>query len=1263
MRKRRWFVLATALVVFSMVEPVAQAIQGFFFIGTGRTDDKPQSKLWYHDGVWWGIFPDGGGIYFYRIMQDSLVKQTFPDAMVDDRNSARADVLSHGDDLFVLMYKGSKARLSKYRYDAASQRYTRLPGFPLNITLTSGSESAVIALDTTGKLWLAYEAGNSIRVRWSTHVDHTAMSPSDFIVYSPVGSDDIASVVSFNNAIGVLWSDQTADNFAFRVHLDSAPEDVWEPVEIAAQGGGVADDHLNLAVTTTHDVLAAVKTRSGSNRVELFVRWFNEGWNSFWDGPYVVTEQATRPIVVFDAENEQVYVFYTDWSVSTSQGTIVYKVAPLNSLTDFNTAEPLTVLSGSGMNFNDVTSTKHVVDSYTGVMVAATEANGDSAHYKLVEIVGLNTPPVATAQAAVTTGYAPLSVAFTGTGVDTDGSVISYDWSFGDGTTSDLQHPTHTYVAPGTYEARLTVMDDSGATTDATVTITVLFDPALDDIAPRLTGQDPSAGSTDVSVHTAIVVQVEDGETGVAAASMVMRVNEVVVQPMVTGSPTAYQLTYIPSEPFNHAQIVTVEIEADDRAEPVNHLSASYSFTTSPLLPDVTAPLLSGHNPAPGAAGVTVDTAIAVQLEDAQSGVAPTSIVMRVNGVVVPPTITGTPAAYLLTYVPPVLFAAWQTVSVQVEADDQANPPNHLVASYSFSTGPPPVTGPLTTLEAQVAASQDDAEQETSGSMGLASADLDLGMRAVGLRFQLAVPAGATITTAYVQFTADESDGEVTSLIIQGEATDDAQPFVKSSYNITNRARTSASVAWEPAAWTSGSTDVSTRTPELAMIIQELVNRPGWGSGQAIGLIFTGSGHRSADAFNGDPAQAPFLHVEYAAEPVEDATAPALAGYDPLPGAVEVSVHTAIVVQVTDTGSGVASESVELQVDGVVVQPTISGSPFAYTLTYIPSAPFAAAQEITVSVEADDRAEPANHLSATYSFTTAAPAVDVTAPVLAGHDPAPGAVDVSVHTAIVVQVVDAQSGVAQESIVLRVNNLVVQPAVSGNAGAYTLTYTPSEPFAAGQEVTVAVEADDQASPANHLSASYSFTTAAEPPTGPSSIIDVRVIASADDAEEKAGGSVSLTSPDLELVYDGNNQTVGLRFQNVTIPAGATIITAYVQFTVDEQSTAATSLVIEGQATLNPTTFSASSRDVSNRPRTNAAVAWIPVAWATVGEAAEAQRTPNLAAIVQELVNQPGWSSGQALVLLITGTGERVAEAYDGEVAKAPLLHVEYAANP
>ena len=38
---------------------------------------------------------------------------------------------------------------------------------------------------------------------------------------------------------------------------------------------------------------------------------------------------------------------------------------------------------------------------------------------------------------------------------------------------------------------------------------------------------------------------------------------------------------------------------------------------------------------------------------------------------------------------------------------------------------------------------------------------------------------------------------------------------------------------------------------------------------------------------------------------------------------------------------------------------------------------------------------------------------------------------------------------------------------------------------------------------------------------------------------------------------------------------------------------------------------------------------------------------------------PGWSSGNALALIVTGTGERVAEAYEGDQAGAPLLHVEY----
>ena len=67
-------------------------------------------------------------------------------------------------------------------------------------------------------------------------------------------------------------------------------------------------------------------------------------------------------------------------------------------------------------------------------------------------------------------------------------------------------------------------------------------------------------------------------------------------------------------------------------------------------------------------------------------------------------------------------------------------------------------------------------------------------------------------------------------------------------------------------------------------------------------------------------------------------------------------------------------------------------------------------------------------------------------------------------------------------------------------------------------------------------------------------------------------------------------------------------------------------------------------------------------WNTVGAAGPDQRTPNLASIVQEVVNRTGWTSGNALMVLTTGSGERAAESYNGESAAAPLLHIEYVTN-
>jgi parallel beta-helix repeat protein len=190
------------------------------------------------------------------------------------------------------------------------------------------------------------------------------------------------------------------------------------------------------------------------------------------------------------------------------------------------------------------------------------------------------------------------------------------------------------------------------------------------------------------------------------------------------------------------------------------------------------------------------------------------------------------------------------------------------------------------------------------------------------------------------------------------------------------------------------------------------------------------------------------------------------------------------------------------------------------------------------------------------------------------------------------------------------------------------------------------------------------TTSSSPPTTttappPSRTLELRVAASADDGEESASGSVRLSSSDLELVFDDSNQTVGMRFVNVDIPQGVSIRRAYVQFRVDETSSTVTQLTIYGEAADSSRTFSTGTRDLSLRALTTTAASWSPPAWTSTGSAGPDQRTPDIASLVREITQRVGWQRGNALSIIIKGSGERVAEAYDGDRLGAPLLHVEY----
>ena len=176
---------------------------------------------------------------------------------------------------------------------------------------------------------------------------------------------------------------------------------------------------------------------------------------------------------------------------------------------------------------------------------------------------------------------------------------------------------------------------------------------------------------------------------------------------------------------------------------------------------------------------------------------------------------------------------------------------------------------------------------------------------------------------------------------------------------------------------------------------------------------------------------------------------------------------------------------------------------------------------------------------------------------------------------------------------------------------------------------------------------------------------IQISRSQDDAEEKViTGSVNLRSTDLEMTQDRDSvQVVGLRFEPIPIPQGVALQHATIQFTVDEVSSLETELHITAQAADNASSFSSQDHDLSSRAVTTETISWQPQAWSTIGEHGLHQQTPNIAPILQEVLDREGWEKGNALVVFISGPGRRTAESFDGQASSAPVLNLHYKAEP
>jgi hypothetical protein len=155
--------------------------------------------------------------------------------------------------------------------------------------------------------------------------------------------------------------------------------------------------------------------------------------------------------------------------------------------------------------------------------------------------------------------------------------------------------------------------------------------------------------------------------------------------------------------------------------------------------------------------------------------------------------------------------------------------------------------------------SSDDAEQENDEMDTLHDDDLDAGWEGdpedlniltAGLRFQnLEIPSGVNIDSAYIVVCSHEAKtaDDLAQITIVAEAADDAPTFTMDQL-ITDRPQTSASVMWEVAEewglWTYH------RTPDIKSVIQEVIDRPGWQTGNSIAIILLGQDQGVSDYEN-----------------------------------------------------------------------------------------------------------------------------------------------------------------------------------------------------------------------------------------------------------------------------------------------------------------------------------------------------------------------------------------------------------------------------
>ena len=537
-------------------------------------------------------------------------------------------------------------------------------------------------------------------------------------------------------------------------------------------------------------------------------------------------------------------------------------------------------------------------------------------------------------------------------------------------------------------------------------------------------------------------------------------------------------------------------------------------------------------------------------------------------------------------------------------------------------------TGQSGTTTVEVAINSDDSN-EFNGSGGMLNTTFAYIHRVVdlGLRFQsVNIAQGATIQSAFLDFTTRNRNTSRANVTIKGLNIGNTNTFSSTRRDLSSRATTNAIVAWDGIPGTARNKLFS--SPDVATIVQEIVNRSDWQSGNAMGLVIkTSQGFRLPHSRNSSSTRQPKLRIQMQAVAGAE-------GDDQLIALrfEDIRIPRGAVLQeakllITNSAAG-GSSSVTWQIQAEQVD---DSTPLSSATNNLSSRKGGGT---VVNWTVDNATLNTAPASTTCSVTTATGAANTCA--------------------------DQFTGTTND--IKRVVNEITNRSGWCGGNAITFLIDASSPNA---DQIRKLYSSDSAEAALAPKFVYSYM----PQKGCMSSLDVSQIASSgDDAEQYtdsyAGSRVDTVGDNLVLGVDPQNgsQTVGLRFTAVEVPKGVTVKEAHIEFRAKGTSTGAADYTIKAVNVGSVGPIGNSTNAISDPPTTTASASWSLSGanaednWDSPG--AE-HLTPDLTAVVQEVVNRTDWSSQNNMGFVITGTGTRTAESFDSDPSKAPRLVIKY----